>query len=62
METKPWWKSKTIYANTIAAATTMGTVFGVDLGLTPEVQAQIVAGVMAVVNVGLRIVTSSAIK
>lgn len=57
MDNKPWWASRTIWANVIAAAATLATVFGLDLGLTAEVQAQIVAGVMAAVNVALRFVT-----
>ncbi|KKL62861.1 hypothetical protein LCGC14_2180920 [marine sediment metagenome] len=59
---KPWYASKTIWANIMAFAGTMGLIFGVDLGLTPEVQAQIVAATMAVVNVVLRLITTQAVK
>jgi len=59
---KRWFKSKTIWANIIGMVATIGTVFGLDLGLTPETQAQIVAGIMAVINVVLRTVTDSPIK
>jgi len=59
---KPWYASKTIWANIVAFAATMSLIFGIDLGLTPEVQAQIVAAVMAVVNVVLRLITSQAVK
>jgi len=58
METKPWYTSKTLYANLIAGAVTVAGVFGVDLGLSPEAQAQLVAGVMVVVNIVLRFVTT----
>jgi hypothetical protein len=57
MDTKPWYASKTIWANVVAFIATMAAVFGADFGLTPEVQAEIVAAVMAVVNIGLRFIT-----
>lgn len=50
-----------IWANVLSLIATLGTVAGVDLGLTPEAQASIVAGVMSVVNIALRLVTTSAI-
>ncbi len=59
---KAWYASKTIWANIVAFAATGAVIFGVDLGLTPEVQAQIVAATMAVVNVVLRLITSQAVK
>ena len=62
METKSKWASKTLWANIVAIIATLGGVFGLDLGLTPEVQAQLVAAIMAVVNIGLRFVTKTAIK
>ena len=34
---------------------------GLDLGLTPEIQAQLVAGIMVVVNIALRFVTKEPI-
>ena len=58
MESKAWYQSKTIWMNLLAFAATMATVFGFDLGLTPEAQAEIVAGIMAVVNIVLRFVTT----
>lgn len=63
MDSKPWYASKTIWANVIAFAATMATVFGVDLpfALTPEAQAEIVAAIMAVVNIVLRFVTDTPI-
>jgi hypothetical protein len=63
MESKPWYASKTIWANVIAFAATLATVFGLDLPfeLTAEVQAEIVAAVMAMVNIVLRFVTDTPI-
>ena len=58
---KPWWSSKTLWANIIAFAATLATVFGLDLGLTPETQASLLAGIMAVVNIALRLVTTQGI-
>jgi hypothetical protein len=59
---KAWYASKTIWANVVAFAATLGTIVGVDTGLTPEVQAEVVAAVMAVVNVALRLITGEPIK
>jgi len=63
MDSKPWYASKTIWANVIAFVATMAVVFGVDLPfeLTPEAQAEIVAAIMAVVNIVLRFVTAAPI-
>jgi hypothetical protein len=46
----------------IAGAATVAGVFGVDVGLGPEEQAQLVAGVMVVVNIILRFVTDTKIR
>ncbi len=59
---KSWIESRTIWLNIVAGVATLATVFGVDLGLTPEVQAELVAGIMVVVNIVLRFMTSTAIK
>lgn len=61
MDSKPFWASKTIWANILSLIATIATVFGVDLGLTPEVQATIIAGVMGVVNIALRLVTKTGV-
>jgi hypothetical protein len=58
MDSKPWYASKTIWANLIALVAALATAAGLDLGLDAETQATIVAGVMAVVNVALRVVTA----
>ena len=59
---KRWYASKTIWANIIAGNVTLAGLFGLDLGLTPDVQAQIVTGVLAVVNIILRFVTKEPVK
>ena len=58
---KPFYASKTLWANLIAGVAAVSTAFGFDLGLSPEAQTAIVGGVMAVVNVVLRLVTKDAI-
>lgn len=58
---KPWYTSKTIWANLIAAVVTIAGVFGLDLGLDEAAQAQLVGGVMVVVNIVLRLVTNTPI-
>lgn len=52
---KPWWASKTLWANLIALGASIAAGFGVDIG--PEAQASLVGGVMAVVNIALRFLT-----
>ena len=61
MPTKKWFESKTLWANIIGGVATVATVFGIDLGLTPEAQAEIVAGIMVVINILLRFVTKAPI-
>ena len=62
METsKPFWASKTLWANVIAFAAVLATTFGLDLGLDAETQLALVGGIMAVVNVVLRFVTAEPI-
>ena len=58
---KPWYTSKTLWANIVAGAVTLGGAFGLDLGLDAEAQAQLVGGVMVIVNIALRLVTRDAI-
>mgnify|MGYP001401591240 CR=1 FL=1 len=62
METKAWYASRTLWVNIIAGVVTAAGAFGIDLGLTPETQAQLVAGVLVIVNIALRLVTKTAIK
>ncbi len=61
MDTKPFYMSKTLWANLIAGAAAVLTAFGFDLGLDAETQTAIVGGIMALVNVALRLTTSRAI-
>lgn len=61
MQAKPFWASKTLWANVVAGAVAVGTAFGLDLGLDAEQQTAIVGGIMAIVNVGLRFVTNTGV-
>lgn len=54
---KPFWASKTMWANAVGGVAMFATAAGIDLGLTPEAQAQVIGGIMVVVNVILRFVT-----
>ena len=58
---KNWYASRTLWANIIALVVTTAAVFGYDLGLDAEAQSTVVAGVMAVVNIVLRLDTSTKI-
>lgn len=60
MDSKPWWASKTIWVNFLAFGAMIAAAFGLDLpfDLTPEFQTEIVAIVMAVVNIVLRFWTA----
>jgi len=62
MDTKPFWASKTLWVNAIAFLAAVTGAVGLDLGLTPEAQTSIVTGVMAVVNIILRVVTNSGVS
>ena len=57
-EKKKWYSSKTVWANVIAGVATLTGIFGLDLGLDPETQASLVTGILAVVNIVLRFVTT----
>lgn len=59
MEAKYPWASKTVWVNAIAFVAAATGAFGVDLGLTPETQTALVGGIMAVVNILLRLITRS---
>ncbi len=61
MENKPWYTSKTLWANILAGIATLSVAFGFDLGLTPETQVTIIGGFMAVLNIVLRLVTNQPI-
>lgn len=59
---KPFWASKTLWANLIAFGAVLATTFGLDLGLDEETQLALVGGVMAIVNIALRFVTTQPIE
>ena len=61
MPAKPWWQSKTIWANALALLAMLATSQGLDLGLDEQAQAELLGGIMAVVNIGLRLATRSAV-
>ena len=58
METKPFWASKTLWINLIAMIAAITGAFGMDLGLDPTMQAALVTGIMAAINIILRFVTA----
>ena len=61
---KPWYASKTMWVNILSALGALAGVFGFGEYLNAEVQASVIALIMAgvnVVNIILRKVTSSAI-
>lgn len=59
---KHWLASRTLWINVLAVVAAVAGAFGIDVGLDPETQTAIVAGVLAVVNIGLRLVTKAPIK
>lgn len=60
--TKPFWASKTLWINAVSLVASVTGAFGLDIGLTPEAQTSIVGGVMAVVNIILRLVTKAGVR
>ena len=58
-DSKIWWASKTLWANIIGGFVAVGTAFGLDLGLDAEQQTAIVGGIMTVINIVLRFMTSA---
>lgn len=61
METKPFWASRTLWINLIAGLVIVAGAFGLDLDVTPETQTALVGGIMAIVNIILRFITTTAI-
>jgi len=59
---KKWYQSRTLWMNLILGSIAVGTAFGLDLALSPEEQTAIVGGVIAVVNLVLRLLTSEGIS
>ena len=58
---KNWYQSRTLWANIVAGGITLAGVFGINVGLDAETQAQLVGGIMVVVNIVLRFVTKTPI-
>ena len=61
MTVKNWYNSKTIVTNLLALLVSFAIAAGIDVGLTATVQAEIVAGFMAISNIVLRLDTDAAI-
>ncbi len=59
---KTVWASKTVWANVIAIVASLLVAFGLDLDLTPERQAALAGGIVAVVNIVLRFKTTKGVK
>lgn len=62
MESKPFWASKTLWVNVLALVISVSTAFGLDLGISAEEQTAFVGGIMAVVNIILRLVTKAPVS
>lgn len=62
MTDKVWYKSKTVWVNGLTLIGLVFGLFGIDIGLDDKVKGEIAAGVIAGVNLVLRIMTSSGIS
>lgn len=61
-DTKPWWASRTVWANLIAGAWVVARALGFDPGLfDQQTEAELLGAVMVVVNLALRLDTKSAV-
>jgi hypothetical protein len=60
MDMKNFWQSKTIWANVLAILAAVAASQGIDV--TPEVQGQVVAAGMGVMNIILRSVTTTGVS
>lgn len=59
---KSLFSSKTFWAQIVGFLAIVAAGFGIDLGLTPETQATIAAGLWAAVNVVIRVITKEPIS
>ena len=60
METKPFWASKTLWINAVGlVAALLAAFYGASVGV--DGQTAVVAGVMTIVNLILRLTTTSAV-
>lgn len=62
MDGKPAIASKTLWFNILSAIAAIGTVFGMDFGLTEAVQAQIIASANILGNFLLRLISATPIS
>lgn len=58
MDSKPWWASRTVWVNAVAGVGSLATAFGLDLPLDAGQQAALVGGIMAAINILLRLITT----
>lgn len=54
---KPFWASRTLWANALAIAGVIGARFGLEL--TEALQAEVLVVIMGAVNIALRFVTDT---
>ena len=59
---KKWFESKTLWVNVLAGIIAVSAAFGIDIGIDEQTSAALVGGIMAVVNVVLRLVTKTALS
>jgi len=60
MEGKPIWQSKTFWVNLISLGAIIGAAYGFEIDT--ETQAVLATGLLAVVNIVLRLMTDQPIK
>jgi hypothetical protein len=58
-DSKVWYASKTIWVNVVALVASLLAVMGVDL--TPDQQGALVTSILAIANIVLRFVTTTAV-
>lgn len=61
-DTKRWWTSKTMWVNVVAVIAAITGAFSMDMGLDPDTQIALVGGVMAVINMILRFITTTSVS
>lgn len=59
---KSIFQSKTFWTNIVALCVSLTMAFGIDLGLDTEAQTAIVGGILSVVNIALRFVTTQPVS
>ena len=59
MESKSWYLSKTLWVNLISIGAIIGAAYGLDIDT--ETQAVLATGILAVVNIILRLITKQPI-